>query len=293
RHLDRGVIPRQLRTIEFRPEAPDLDAHRSLDLRRFDGRQHRRVPALRRVSGRLNEPYDDRSCGSWLRSTSGHSFRVYRSVAQGLHDQILLELGHRFLEERLLDGDLVAAVLLMVAGLVIAEGKLATCDYLPAREDDRALDDVLELAHVAGPVVFHETFQGLFADRRRLCGRAVAVFCEAVLDERGDVLLAIAERRHVDADDIKPVADVVTVVQRLGNELFPGARFTGNENGRVGFGDLADGLVHLLHRWRVADDPLGLDERADLVAQHLYFAREVAVLDHPLHRVADLVELER
>src|SRR3982074_3041290 len=51
RHLDRGVIPRELRTIEFRPEAPDLDADRSPDLRRLHRRENRRVPALRRVSG--------------------------------------------------------------------------------------------------------------------------------------------------------------------------------------------------------------------------------------------------
>src|SRR5207302_1622331 len=120
-----------------------------------------------------------------------------------------LELGDGFLEERLLHGDLVATLFLVAVGLVVAERKLAARDDLAPRQHDGALDDVLELANVAGPVVLHETFQGLFADRRRLRGRAVAMLREKVLYERGDVFLAVAEWRHVDVDDFEPVEEVV------------------------------------------------------------------------------------
>src|SRR5205085_2706899 len=56
-------------------------------------------------------------------------------------------------------------------------------------------------------------------------------------------------------------------VKRFGDELLAGPALPGDEDGRVCLRDLADGLVDLLHRRRVADDPLGLDEGADLVAQ--------------------------
>src|SRR5438132_13499861 len=166
-------------------------------------------PALRRVS--LEAVFLDLRVEQTAVNTQ--HFRGFRAisggVAEGLHDEVLLELGDGFLEEGLLDGHLVAAFFFMLAGLVIAEGQLTARDYLPAREDDRALDDVLELAHVAGPVVLHETFERLFADRRRLGGRAVTVLREEVLDERGDVLFPIAERRHMDVDDVESVKEVV------------------------------------------------------------------------------------
>src|SRR5438132_11894873 len=166
-------------------------------------------PALRRVP--LEAVFFDLRVEQTAVNTQ--HFRGFRaisgSVAEGLHDEVLLELGDRFLEERLLDGHLVAAFFFMLAGLVIAEGQLTAPDDLPARKHDRALDDVLELTHVAGPVVLHETFQRLFADRRRLRGGAVTVLGEEVLDEAGYVLFAIAKRRHVDVDDVEPVEEVV------------------------------------------------------------------------------------
>src|SRR5207237_10815263 len=62
-------------------------------------------------------------------------FRGFRAisggVAESLHDEVLLELGDGFLEEGLLDGDLVTAFFFMLAGLVIAERQLTARDDLP------------------------------------------------------------------------------------------------------------------------------------------------------------------
>ena len=88
-------------------------------------------------------------------------------------------------------------------------------------------------------------------------------------------------------------APVRVEVERLRDQLFAGAALAGDEDGRVSLRDLADGLVDLLHRRRVADDALGLHQRADLVAQHLDLLREVLVIEGPLDRMGDLVELER
>src|SRR2546429_557434 len=76
RHLDRGVIPGELRAIEFGPEAADLDSHRCLHFRRLHRREHRRVPALGRVTRRFDETYDDGSGDAPLRTTRGHSYRA-------------------------------------------------------------------------------------------------------------------------------------------------------------------------------------------------------------------------
>src|SRR5437867_2985918 len=78
----------------------------------------------------------------------------------------------------------------------------------------------------------------------------------------------------------------------LGDKLLAGAGFAGDKDGRVGLRDLSDGLVDLLHGRGIADDPLRLHERADLVTQNLDLAGQVPVLDDALHGMADLVELE-
>src|SRR6476646_2812877 len=90
-------------------------------------------------------------------------------VAERLHDEVLLELGDGLLEERAVAlGVGLALALFALGGVVVAERKLAARDDLAPGKDDRALDDVLELAHVTRPVVFHEPADRLFADRRRL-----------------------------------------------------------------------------------------------------------------------------
>src|SRR2546425_7221108 len=83
RHLDRRVIPGELRAVEFRPEPAHLYPHRSLHLRGLHRREDGRVPALGRVSCRFNETDDDGSSDA-LRTTSGHSWCVQWSVAREL-----------------------------------------------------------------------------------------------------------------------------------------------------------------------------------------------------------------
>ncbi|GAB3484895.1 hypothetical protein GCM10027398_44490 [Azotobacter salinestris] len=54
-------------------------------------------------------------------------------------------------------------------------------------EDHRPLDDVLQFAHVARPVVAHQHAQG----------------------PRGDVGAALAQRRHGDGEDVEPVIEIL------------------------------------------------------------------------------------
>src|SRR6266545_5055445 len=79
-------------------------------------------------------------------SVDPQHFRGLRTIAarilERLHDQVLLELRHGLLEERSLRGDVLVVVLVLTC-LVLAERQLAAGDDLAARQNDRALDDVL------------------------------------------------------------------------------------------------------------------------------------------------------
>ena len=71
-----------------------------------------------------------------------------------------------------------------------------------------ALDDVLEFADVARPGVVHHRGEGFRADFLRdetAVGREAG---QKVLDEQRDVVLALAQRRHDQMDDVEPVEEV-------------------------------------------------------------------------------------
>ncbi len=74
-------------------------------------------------------------------------------------------------------------------------GQVALAQRVAAREDDGALDHVLELAHVARPGVVHQPLER--AARRVQARSAVlrAVQAEEVVDEQRDVLAPRAQRR--------------------------------------------------------------------------------------------------
>ena len=82
-------------------------------------------------------------------------------------------------------------------------------DARPVREHDGALDDVLELAHVARPVVLHQQVERLGRELEVRLVVLLAVFLEEVLREQRDVVLPLAQRRQVDVDDVQPVVEVL------------------------------------------------------------------------------------
>src|SRR5262249_38604179 len=88
----------------------------------------------------------------------------------------------------------------------VVESELAA-----STEDDGALDDVLELAHVARPFVSAERRLLLLCQLGR---RRDANFLRDEADEmrgqREDVLLALAERRDREREDAQPVVEVLT-----------------------------------------------------------------------------------
>ena len=76
-------------------------------------------------------------------------------------------------------------------------------------EDERPLEHVLELAHVSGPVVVEERLhrgRGHRRDRLAVLGRRAR---DERLDEEGNVLLPVAQRRQRDGDDAEAVIEVL------------------------------------------------------------------------------------
>ena len=78
-----------------------------------------------------------------------------------------------------------------------------------AAEHDQAPDFVFEFAHVARPGVFGQQRLGL---GREGFGRGLGglgVLAQEVPRQRWDVFAALAQRRHLDLDDVEPVVEVL------------------------------------------------------------------------------------
>src|SRR2546425_13319533 len=125
-------------------------------------------------------------------------------------DVLALELLHRLPERR-------AGVLGEARARVRqrdVERDVLELDDVALREHDRAMHDVLQLAHVPRPVVAR---QHLERARRHAPHVAVALargLPDEVLDEERNVLAPLAERRHVDRPDVPAIVEVLTELAR-------------------------------------------------------------------------------
>ena len=78
------------------------------------------------------------------------------------------------------------------------------------REDDRSLDQVLELADVPGPCVVAQRVQGLGRNRLDLPLHPRGEAPDEVPDQRLDVLRALPQRRDADREDVQAIIEVIT-----------------------------------------------------------------------------------
>src|SRR6185503_13378785 len=86
-----------------------------------------------------------------------------------------------------------------------AEVDLLRPDHRAAREERRALDDVAELAHVAGPVVRPQAVERRAGERERRAAQRPELLLEEVAGEERDLLPPASERRQLDPRDLEPV----------------------------------------------------------------------------------------
>src|SRR5262245_45661445 len=114
-----------------------------------------------------------------------------------------------------------------VAGLRLRVGyflaQAVERDLVNTRDDHRAFNRRLKLAHVAGPGVVFKRLQNF---RRDLIGDRspvlVVVFSDEMLGERQDVFLAVAQRREMDVDHVKTVEEVFAKIPRFDGPLESG-----------------------------------------------------------------------
>ena len=81
-------------------------------------------------------------------------------------------------------------------------------EYLAVGQDREPLDDVSQLPDVARPGILRQAHHGLGGDLESL-PPAICVDPEEVLDQEGDVLRSLAQRRHVDLDHSDAVVEVL------------------------------------------------------------------------------------
>src|SRR5262245_34934856 len=123
-------------------------------------------------------------------------------------DQVLLEVAHALLQRkwnlplfRLLDAD-------RGSGREQVGRKVVRGDRL-AGEDHGWLDGMLELAHVARPAVVEQHAEGRLGNFRLGDAVLTGVLLEEVVNEKRDVLGAIAKRGQLDREDVQPVEKIV------------------------------------------------------------------------------------
>src|ERR1700678_4405874 len=88
-------------------------------------------------------------------------------------------------------------------------GQQSRVDDGGAGENHAALDDVFELAHVAGPLVVYQCAHGVGGE---LAGFEIVLFGEVfeeAVDEQRNVFAAAAQGGQVDGDDVEAVEEVV------------------------------------------------------------------------------------
>ena len=82
-------------------------------------------------------------------------------------------------------------------------------DVVGLREQDGALDGRLQLAHVAGPRVFEHHLARVGRESAYEARGVARVLLQEEVDQDGDVVAALAQRRHVDGEDVDAVVEVV------------------------------------------------------------------------------------
>ena len=112
--------------------------------------------------------------------------------------------GQRFLRQGLAVFGLAGACLPPCGKLSRAD---LQCAELDLAERQITVQRIVQLADVARPVVLHERLHDLAVEGGEIPDAGIGI--EEVLDEQGDVLLALAQGGQVDRDDVDAVEEVL------------------------------------------------------------------------------------
>ena len=105
-------------------------------------------------------------------------------------------------------------------------GQIADGEDLAIAQDHGALDDVLQLAHVALPGISHERAQSVAIDTAHPAGELPVELAHEMIRQRWDVLPMLPKRRQRDMDDVQAVEEITAESPRLNllGEIPVGAR---------------------------------------------------------------------
>ena len=114
--------------------------------------------------------------------------------------------------ERMQHGDDVLALDVAVSSRL---GEVFGLDLRALREQDGALDGVLELAYVPAPRLAAQVVRGVRSEARDVTPVTAGPALEERAREQHDVVSAVAQRRHPELDDAQPIVEVLAERARL------------------------------------------------------------------------------
>src|SRR5581483_1733890 len=203
-------------------------------------------------------------------------------LAQRLLDDLALELvdgiAERLpaLEHLLLDGPRV------VVAAADALREVVDPDRRPLAEDEDALDEVLELADVAGPRVAEEGVDRLGTERLLRDPHLAALRLREVAEEEQEVVAALAQRGQVHGHDVQTVVEVGPEAAVLDREREVAVR--GRDDADVD----GDGL-----RAPDAEELAVLEDAEELRLRSRAHLADLVEEERPLVRQLELAELLR
>src|SRR5580700_5269245 len=86
-------------------------------------------------------------------------------------------------------------------------------------EDEDALDDIFQLTHISGPVVAGQSLEGFIAELDPRATVLTTKLEKKFASQKRNVLLALAQRRHEERDNVEAVEEIFTEVS-LGDLFF-------------------------------------------------------------------------
>src|ERR1051326_6120480 len=123
---------------------------------------------------------------------------------QRLFDDDALDLLHRLAE-----GDLHGVAVAALARAEELVGEAVDRQRIAAGHDERAVDHVAQLAHVAVPLVLLQRLDEVGVDVLHLLLFRLVQLLQEEMGEERDILEALAQRRHLDGEDVEAVVEVL------------------------------------------------------------------------------------
>ena len=176
---------------------------------------------------------------------------VTQAVLQGVDDQIALHVRHGAADQGTDPGlPRAAAGALGRSGGMRLRSQLAAGQYdgvaadaVALGQQDGPVDGVLQLAHVAAPVVRLQQGHGVVVDGRDRHAVGVGVLAHEVLAQDLDVARPLAQRRQVHVDDVE--AEIEVLAELAGADLFFQVAVRGRQHAdidldRLGAADAVD-----------------------------------------------------